>query len=260
MRTRKAFTLIELLIVIAIIALLVSILMPSLTKARHLAKVTLCKTNLRGMETAHWMYMNESNGTFVDVGLAHGGVHSDEEVAWINTLQDFYGDRLLAKSPLDTSPHWGPYPQGQSIQGAPPEQRRRSSYGVNSFLVDFGNGQNPWGPAPSGFSGDWPGGDGKAYNRLSRVRNPAGTVHFLMMAFRGPYAGADHPHVMNWIGHPSPPALAGTQVQINAVDGDPDSWAARSNYGFLDGHAETLSFEKVFTNAEENAFDPKVAR
>src|SRR6056297_1604168 len=159
MRTRRAFTLIELLIVIAIIALLVSILLPSLTKAKHLAKVTVCKNNLRGMEIAHWMYMTEFDGQFITVGLAHGGVHSDEDVAWINTLQDYYGDRLLAKSPLDESPHWE-----QAIPGAPPEQRRRSSYGVNSFLVDFGNGQNPYGPPPSGFSGDWPGGDGKAYD------------------------------------------------------------------------------------------------
>ncbi len=260
MRTRKAFTLIELLVVIAIIALLVSILLPSLARAKHLAKVTMCKSNLRGMEIAHWMYMTEYDGWFVDVGLAHGGAHSHEDTAWINTLQEYYGDRLLARSPLDTSPHWGPFPQGQPIEGAPSDQRRRVSYGVNSFLVDFGNGQNPWGPSPGGFSGDWPGGDGKAYNRLDRVRNSAGTVHFVIMAFTGPYAGADHPHVENWIGHPSPPTVAGTQVQINAADGDPDSWEAKSNYGFLDGHAETRSFKEVFTDGQRNGFDPLAAQ
>jgi len=41
------FTLIELLIVISIVALLVALLLPSLTHARHVAKVTLCKTQLR---------------------------------------------------------------------------------------------------------------------------------------------------------------------------------------------------------------------
>ncbi len=260
MRTRKAFTLIELLVVIAIIALLVSILVPSLARAKRLAKVTICKNNLRGMEIAHWMYMTECDGWFVNVGLAHGGAHSHEEVAWINTLQEYYGDKLLARSPLDTSPHWGPPPDGQPIQGAGPEQRRRVSYGVNSFLVDFGNGRNPWGPRPGGFAGDWPGGDGKAYNRLSRVPKPASTAHFLIMAFTGPYAGADHPHVENWIGHPSPPAIAATQVQINAADGEPDSWQAESNYGFLDGHAETRSFKKVFTDAKRNSFDPLAAQ
>lgn len=260
MRTGKGFSLIELLVVIAIIALLVSILLPSLARANHLAKVTMCKNNLRGMEIAHWMYMTEFDGQFVNVGLAHGGVHSDEEAAWINTLQVYYGDRLLARSPLDESPHWGPPPQGQPIEGAPADQRRRSSYGVNSFLVDFGNGQNPYGPPPGGFTGDWPGGDGKAYDHLDRVGNPAGTVHFLIMAYTGPYAGADHPHVENWIGHPSPPAVAQGQVQINAADGEPDSWQAESNYGFLDGHAETRAFQDVFTDGDNNSFDPLVAR
>jgi prepilin-type N-terminal cleavage/methylation domain-containing protein len=260
MRRVRAFSLIELLVVIAIIALLVTILVPSLARAKHLAKVTVCMNNLRGMEIAHWMYMTEWDGVFIRVGLAHGGAHGHEEVAWINTLQECYGDKLLARSPLDDSPHWGPYPQGQPIEGAPAEQRRRVSYGVNSFLVDFGNGLNPWGPPPGGFPGDWPGGDGKAYDRLDRVPHPLVTVHFVIMAFTGSYAGADHPHVENWIGHPSPPTVAGTQVQINAADGEPDSWEAESNYGFLDGHADTRAFKEVFTDAQRNSFDPLAAQ
>lgn len=260
MRARRAFTLIELLVVIAIIALLVSILLPSLSRAKHLMRVTKCMSNMRGMEVAHWMYMTEFDGQFIRVGLGHGGAHSNEEVAWINTLERYYGDQLLARSPLDDSPHWGPYPDGEPIEGAPPEQRRRVSYGVNSFLVDFGNGLNPWGPAPDGFAGAWPGGDGKAYDRLERVPHASGTVHLLIMAYTGPYAGADHPHVEMWLDHPSPPAKAGEQAQINATDGQPATWEAESNYGFLDGHAETKAFSEVLTDIEKNSFDPGVAQ
>jgi prepilin-type N-terminal cleavage/methylation domain-containing protein/prepilin-type processing-associated H-X9-DG protein len=53
---RRAFTLVELLIVIAIIALLVSILLPTLSRARRLAKRTVCASNLRSVNLAVMLY------------------------------------------------------------------------------------------------------------------------------------------------------------------------------------------------------------
>jgi len=46
-RTRHGFTLIELLVVAAIIALLIAILIPSLSRAKHLSRAVVCLTNLR---------------------------------------------------------------------------------------------------------------------------------------------------------------------------------------------------------------------
>lgn len=37
------------------------------------------------------------------------------------------------------------------------------------------------------------------------------------------------------------------------------TWEARANYGFLDGHAESLRFREAFTDMEHNRFDPAVA-
>lgn len=45
--TRRAFTLIEILVVVAIVALLVAILLPSLANARELARRTVCATQLK---------------------------------------------------------------------------------------------------------------------------------------------------------------------------------------------------------------------
>lgn len=64
MKRSKGFTLIELLVVVAIIALLVSILLPSLGRARELAKRAICGSNVKGFANAIEMYKAENDQLF----------------------------------------------------------------------------------------------------------------------------------------------------------------------------------------------------
>ena len=59
---RRGFTLVELLVVIGIIALLISVLLPALNKARAASRTTVCLSNLRQMGMAWQMYLQESKG------------------------------------------------------------------------------------------------------------------------------------------------------------------------------------------------------
>lgn len=73
---RSGFTLVELLVVIAVIAVLLAILLPSLRKVKALAKRVVCKSNLKQLALAWQVYLDENDGYFyqgINANLNYGG-------------------------------------------------------------------------------------------------------------------------------------------------------------------------------------------
>ena len=72
MKRRNAFTLVELLVVIGIIALLISILLPALNRAREQAKEVQCLSNLRQIGAALQLFAGEHKNHYPLAGLLFG--------------------------------------------------------------------------------------------------------------------------------------------------------------------------------------------
>ncbi len=100
--TRRGFTLIELLVVVAIIALLMSVLLPSLHRARKQAKAVACLSNLKQWSYIWHMYTEDSNGKFNTGGTTAGGDAAND---WPILLMPYYQDRgALTVCPAATRP------------------------------------------------------------------------------------------------------------------------------------------------------------
>ncbi|AQQ69856.1 putative major pilin subunit [Limihaloglobus sulfuriphilus] len=62
MKFKKGFTLIELLVVISIIALLMAIMLPALGRARELAKMVVCRSNLKTLVIGSILWSEDNDG------------------------------------------------------------------------------------------------------------------------------------------------------------------------------------------------------
>ncbi len=128
----KGFTLIELLVVVAIIAVLISILMPGLSQAREQAKQVVCGANLHSVGQAIASASSENNGYGPgwDDGEPSVG-HQEFMLTWIDVLfdSDYLGDWRVGICPSDMYP--------DEVTAA------RGREWIFSFVRNIGAGEQP---------------------------------------------------------------------------------------------------------------------
>ncbi|MDR3707748.1 MAG: DUF1559 domain-containing protein [Capsulimonadaceae bacterium] len=99
MYTRRAFTLIELLIVIAIIAILAAILFPVFATAREKARQTSCSSNLKQIGLAITQYEQDFDETPPD-----GNSHTYSACGWAGQIYPYVKSKQVFVCPDDSTP------------------------------------------------------------------------------------------------------------------------------------------------------------
>ena len=178
MRSRSpGFTLIELMVVIAIIAILAAILFPVLARARAKAAQTSCLSNVRQISLAMLMYANDYDNRFPLVrGSASGPIFLS---SWIDTIQPYTNNLQIFICPHSsgTSVDWRtnndllknygyPPASGAFVRGTPPVHRLISFNGVARY-----DGLGGYGGGPMGmYQWPWPS------KRITELERPAELV------------------------------------------------------------------------------------
>lgn len=266
MRTRRsAFTLVELLVVIGIIALLIAILLPALARAREQANTVKCQSNIKQLCTALVMYAGEHKGKFPPNINANGfsSGHPATEQVW------FHQDRIGRYLPKTIVTGTGNVATPVMICPSITDPRAQRTYGMNIWASSasdqgvYNKTPTPRGSATSAYAPNPPfratmfqGGKGSSSIILTSekwVSVDGGSLGIFAnptIGFQGDKPGQRFLEIPGYnaggLANGATTEIDYTRHRQKKDQGKPITKAeGRINIGFVDGHVETLAHDDL---------------
>lgn len=234
---RKAFTLIEILVVIAILVILAALLFPVFTGTKGAAKKTTCLSNMKQIGTAFVLYLSDSDGVYPscdnDKAKIEGRPPEPEEEEedgpperdWTITTQPYVKNFDILRCPLDTSL------RPKDPKNPDLSREYRTSYTINGWAeYDLAE---------------------------SAITRPSNWVLLAERnnALRGPKTWWMF-YWWVWQGNVWPPALSPDPTPKASEDLDLKRHANSSNWLFGDGHTQNAPLPVLWKAGADNAFWP----
>jgi prepilin-type N-terminal cleavage/methylation domain-containing protein/prepilin-type processing-associated H-X9-DG protein len=224
MSRRRAFTLIELLIVVAVIALLIGLLVPGLGVARQWAREVKCRSNLRQIEMGWQIILTDNKGRVpyihfsqaLALGMTSAQIHQDY---WVDKMNALYLPPMVYS--------YNP----KSFNACPSVQQTYNPM----FYPETAN----WGYAINGWWSDDGGGQTADHQNWQQLLHPSQYPSFM------------DPFVYLWgSGHAA--ATYAPEPKVARGGGAPDwgvganhAGGARANVAYADGHAQGVPIQEV---------------
>ncbi|HOK04248.1 MAG TPA: type II secretion system protein [Victivallales bacterium] len=227
------FTLIELLIVIAVITILLALLFPSLQQAKLIAKQIVCASNMRQTVIAAFLYSQEHNGTY----CSNYTCTDSRYVPWQTFLSGTQGDKASGNE-LGNGPV---YLKRGDVYGCPANRsyyKERSNFGISGS--GFGvYGGDPWGNVyklNQNFTATITTTENnKPYFRLhylQKIRSPENLVLYADCIKTGIYLTEDFPTSPSW--EPYKGGFCEGRIHLHHVGN-------KANATFYDGHVKAMN-------------------
>ena len=227
---RRSFTLIELLIVIAIIAILAAMLLPALQKARSKARNITCVSNLRQISYLSANYMDTEG--FISPTESYGGY----DVSWTKALLPYLRPGVKALNQPAEPLFSCPSQQNKLMNNPLWEQswaRKAATYAKNAYT----------GNSPQNYNGcSWgPYGDTLRWFKQNQLKRPSRTLQFTEAYF------ASTAIVLSSTGSAIYYAATDTGSTTGSYTGGAHD--STSNIAWHDGHVSTETNVIRFRNA-----------